>query len=199
MQYTKNAFYALIDNFREEKSNFQFSRLIKKRFLELENKDHSPEAILIAECLLQSSKAKRPFTLIDDGNCFYSSRQNLSDCFVSPILFFPRHLLTINWGGFFLGNQWIEKYHSFHVKEKEAIIVTASLDSEDMYGYCDFVIDIHKSSDCQSTNMRNIGASIVREWANLHYQYNQSCWSDIVDSGLISEEMAVGMSYGVDW
>lgn len=199
MLYTKDAFYALIDTSREEKNDYQFSNSIKKRFSELEDKDHSPESILIAECLLQSSKAKRPFTLIDDGNCFYNSRKNINDYFSSPVLFFPQHLLTINWGGSFYANQWIQKYHSFYVREKEAIIVTASLDSEDMYGYCDFVIDIHKSSDCQSTNMRNIGASIVREWANLHYQYNQSCWSDIVDSGVISEEMAVGMSYGVDW
>ena len=58
MLYTKDAFYALIDTFREEKNDYQFSNPIKKRFSELEDKDHSPESILIAECCCKVQKLK---------------------------------------------------------------------------------------------------------------------------------------------
>ena len=171
---------------------------LKKGSESLEHSEHCPEGILIAECLLQSSKARLPSFIDDQGESFQHPRQELNTNLLQRLLY-PQHLLTINWGGVFPCNEWIEKYHCFSISEKNIIIVTGSLDSPEMYGYCDFTIGAFVAETEQDKNLRCAGALLFSEWSDLKHSYNQSRWTEVVQPGLISEEMALGMSFGLNW
>ena len=199
MRYQKENLDSLLDHYLELRSDYKFPTGIKKRFESLEHSEHCPEGILIAECLLQSSRARLPSFISDQGQSFQHPRQELNHEFASKVAYYPQHLLTINWGGAFPCNEWLEKYHCFSISEKNLIIVTGSIDSSEMYGYCDFTLGAFAAETQQDKNLRCAGAVLFSEWSDLKHSYNQSRWTEVVQPGLISEEMALGMSFGLDW
>jgi hypothetical protein len=52
----------------------------------------------------------------------------------------PKHLFTLNWADSAPGYSWPMAYHATEVPAFGRVVVTASADSPDTFGFCDFAI-----------------------------------------------------------
>jgi len=96
----------------------------------------------------------------------------------------PRHLLTINWADSGPGFSWPEAYNAAFIPGSDRYVVTASRDSEDMWGCCDNAIgwfDAH-------TDWKKSAMTIVRAWWRMQRESNeQQRWVEVLDGGGIGE------------
>jgi hypothetical protein len=98
----------------------------------------------------------------------------------------PRHLFTINWADSGPGFSWPEAYHVVKLPGYELFVVTASADSPDANGYCDFAIGWFRPSRRQKQDVR---ACITSHWANRR-DVGQERWAYLFDTGSIDESTA---------
>ena len=160
---------------------------------------HHPAAPVIASALLNPSKSRLPETIVDDENGVQGTRKNqniLLDSVVKPL---PRHILTINWGGSFFANTWLQKYYLFSVPELNMACVTGSVDSTEMYGYSDFLLGAFGNLAGDLDLKLNCGSVIIEEWRSLLLEFNQGKWTEVEEEGILNDDMAFGMSLGVGW
>ena len=101
----------------------------------------------------------------------------------------PRHILTINWANSGPGFSWPEAYHATPIPGFDKYVVTASRDSEDMWGCCDHAIGWF---DIQS-DWKQDATAIIDAWWRWKRDYEQGRWIEIWDGGSLGEADALAL------
>jgi hypothetical protein len=99
----------------------------------------------------------------------------------------PRHLFTINWADSGPGFSWPEAYHATFIPGFERYIVTASRDSEDLYGCCDHAIGWFDAD----TDWKEGAKAIVSAWWTVRRDCgSQEAWVELLDTGSLRKSDA---------
>jgi hypothetical protein len=99
----------------------------------------------------------------------------------------PRHLFTINWADSGPGFSWPVAYYVTWIPAYDRYIVTASADSIDAHGYCDFALGQFGPDEDVAAASADI---IEADWSDQHGCYDQHRWAYLFGTGLISEAEA---------
>ena len=99
----------------------------------------------------------------------------------------PQHLITINWANTGPGISWPAAYHLTWLPHYDVNIVTVSADGPELYGYCDFAVGYFGGSEQRITKASNL---VATDWALSAADTNQPRWSEIIEEGLIREQLA---------
>ncbi len=102
------------------------------------------------------------------------------------IQLFPLHLFTINWATSGPGIEWPESYSVTYVPSHNVRIVTASADSDDMWGCTDLAIGWCKPYRTPDFGVKKI---IQTWWKNIHVSLGHP-WADVYSEGLVDVERA---------
>jgi hypothetical protein len=98
----------------------------------------------------------------------------------------PRYLFTINWADSGPGFSWPEAYHVIRLPGYNISVVTASNDSPDASGYCDFAIGSFSSS---ASHAMGIERCIKDRWLST-LDYGQARWAYLFGTGIVNEDTA---------
>jgi hypothetical protein len=98
----------------------------------------------------------------------------------------PKHLFTLNWADSGPGFSWPMAYHATAVPAFKAMVVTASADGTDTYGFTDFAVG-HFSADVDLL----VGAQrvITETWAEQAAD-GQSRWEYLFEEALVNADQA---------
>ena len=93
----------------------------------------------------------------------------------------PKHLFTINWA-YSLSGPWPEAYHVTYLPGWDVHVVTASLDTDELYGYEDFALGWFKGKEDPADGSKDI---LINYWNKLYCENDQSHWEELreVDLG----------------
>jgi hypothetical protein len=78
--------------------------------------------------------------------------------------FKPKHLFTLNWADTAPGFSWPMAYYATRVPKHEAVVVTASSDGPDTYGFADFAIGHFPAGQELLVGAKQV---IVADWTRL--------------------------------
>ena len=98
----------------------------------------------------------------------------------------PIHLFSINWAYSAPGLDWPESYSVTYVPGHNVRIVTASADSDDMWGYTDLAIGWCKPYRTPEFGTKKI---IQTWWRNIHVSLGHP-WEDVYSTGLVDADRA---------
>lgn len=93
----------------------------------------------------------------------------------------PRHLFTINWGDSGPGFSWPKSYHVTALAGDNVCVVTASDDSPDTQGYCDFAIVWFAS---KAPVVESAGECIRSSWRK-QAENGQERWACLLDTSAV--------------
>jgi hypothetical protein len=102
---------------------------------------------------------------------------------VKTVLLQPRHLFTINWVDSGPGYSWLVAYYLTWVPHYDRFVVTASADSPDALGYCDFALG---HFGIKTPIMEGVKEIICMDWLNQKLDSEQQRWAYLFDTDLIS-------------
>ena len=111
----------------------------------------------------------------------YRDRQKAPD---RKVLLQPRHLFTINWADSGPGFSWPVAYYVTWVPIYERFVVTASADSPDALGYCDFALGAFRADTPVKEGAKAI---ICADWKAQQGGWDQQRWAYLFGTGLITE------------
>ena len=107
------------------------------------------------------------------------------------ILLQPRLLFEINWADSGPGFSWPVAYYVTWLPYYDRFVVTASADSPDAFGYCDFAL----GSFGIETPVKEGSSTIIRtDWELQHEGWDQQRWAYLFRNGLISDEEASALA-----
>ena len=90
----------------------------------------------------------------------------------------PIHLFSINWANTAPGLSWPETYYVTQLPEWGVHIVTASQDSDEIYGYEDFAIGW---VDDKTSSLHGARKVLTDYWKNLRDEFGQERWEELLD------------------
>jgi hypothetical protein len=96
----------------------------------------------------------------------------------------PQNLFMINWADSGPGISWPEDYHVACVPEFERMVVTASMDSTDLWGVTDIAIGSFPAGE----DLKSGAGRVIRAWWSIGE--GQDPWACVWREGLISLETA---------
>ena len=103
----------------------------------------------------------------------------------------PTFLFEINWATSGPGFTWEERYHVGYIAEYDVYIVTASQDSDDVYGFCDICIGHFRDSE----DHINDSMKIISDWWNGKVQeYGAEIYEDITAVGSATIDQILGIT-----
>ena len=140
----------------------------------------------VATILLDTFQSHLPnFRWHDQKNDLRSARDNR---FMKKrkIQLFPLHLFTINWATSGPGIEWPESYSVTYVPSHDVRIVTASSDSDDMWGCTDLAIGWCKPYRSPDFGVKKI---IQSWWRDIHVSLGHP-WADVYSEGLVDADRA---------
>ena len=98
----------------------------------------------------------------------------------------PLHLFTINWATSGPGIEWPESYSVTYAPSHDVRIITASSDSDDMWGCTDLAIGWCKPHRSPDFGVKKI---IQTWWKNIHVSLGHP-WADVYSEGLVDADRA---------
>ena len=146
----------------------------------------------VAEVLLQSRRDELPQWVLVERSRVIRGRQKIT---ASASPFKPQHLFTINWADSAPGFSWPVAYYATRVSDFGRVIVTASADGVEMYGFTDFAIGHFAASADLLTAART---AVVSHWS-LRAQDGQRRWEYLQEPGLVTAELASRWAGDVEW
>jgi len=99
----------------------------------------------------------------------------------------PRHLFSIDWAMSGPGISWPIAYLVTYVPGFNKMVVTASADSPDAFGACDFALGWFEPTVSIEEGARDI---IIRDWGRQASEYSQEHWQWFELAGLIDRDTA---------
>jgi hypothetical protein len=113
----------------------------------------------VAGVLLQGIRSSLPqWAAIRSDGQLMLGRSNTDD---SRTRFRPQHLFTLNWADSAPGYSWPVAHHATVVREFNRVVITASADCLDTYGYTDFAL---ASFDVNRPLLDGAHEVIVNRW-----------------------------------
>jgi hypothetical protein len=109
--------------------------------LELEGEELGSATLLdaaVAAILLKSIRDQLPQWALVGQDKVTLGRKRVRP--VRGVVFKPKHLFTVNWADSGPGFSWPMAYHAARVPASNSVVVTASADGIDAYGFTDFAI-----------------------------------------------------------
>ena len=140
----------------------------------------------VANILLDTFQSHLPnFRWHDQNKNLRSARDNrvLKE---RKVQLFPLHLFTINWATSGPGIEWPETYSVTYVPSHNVRIVTASSDSDDMWGCTDLAIGWCKPHRSPDFGVKKI---IKTWWRKIHVSLGHP-WADFYSEGLVDPDRA---------
>jgi hypothetical protein len=155
--------------------------------LELEGEELGSATLLdaaVAAILLKSIRDQLPQWALVGQDKVTLGRKRVRP--VRGVVFKPKHLFTLNWADSGPGFSWPMAYHATAVPSFNAVVVTASADGTDAYGFTDFAIG-HFGIDLDLL----VGAKqvIVDNWTRQAHD-GQERWAYLFNRGLVSARRA---------
>ncbi len=150
----------------------------------------------VAEVLLKSVRQELPQWAVvrETGVTLGRRAENRFPC---RRRYRPATLFEINWANSGPGFSWPMRYCATRVRWADAVIVTASADSPDAYGWTDFAIG-HFTLSKETNLLAGIGEVIVSDWAQQATQ-GQRRWEELFGEGAVSGAVAERWADLVDW
>jgi hypothetical protein len=147
--------------------------------------DHAELAEKVAAIALEVVQQRLPQwgPVYKDGELVYARKLRRTPA--RRVVVAPRHLFTINWADSGPGFPWPEAYHATFIPGFERYIVTASRDSDDLYGCCDHAIGWFDAKESAK--------AIVRAWWAMRRDYEQEPWVDLLNAGSIGKAEAYAL------
>ena len=146
----------------------------------------------VAEILLQSLRDELPQWAIVQHDQLVLGRKRTTPL-VSP--FQPVHLFTINWANSGPGFSWPVAYHATMVVDFRRTVVTASADSEELYGFTDFAIGRFSADEDLLQGTHKV---IVGHWSQAARD-GQSRWEQLFETGHVDADVAFVWADEVAW
>jgi hypothetical protein len=148
----------------------------------------------VAAIALATVQQRLPnFTCFDGGGQFVSARK-FKPTRARRVMVVPRYLCTINWAMSGPGFSWPEAYHCTFLPGFDCHVVTASADSDDLYGCCDYAIGWFRNDVDQTEG----ATEIVRAWwENARDCREHEGWFAFVDAGSIDRDEATALRESV--
>ena len=85
---------------------------------------------------------------------------------------------TINWANSAPGLCWPEAYYVTQLPGWDVHIVTASQDTDEIYGYEDFALGWFDTKQDAVEGAKDV---LIRYWRSLHSEYDQQRWEELFD------------------
>lgn len=104
----------------------------------------------------------------------------------SQISLLPQFLFMINWADTAPGISWPESYSVTFFPGIERFIVTASMDSPDMWGFTDLAIGSFPANE----NMIEGSGEVIKAWWSMQCSGDQECWAYVWNEGKVTTEVA---------
>lgn len=168
--------------------------LAQLRFLERPTVIYTREAAATAHILLESAEGHLPQWALVDCSEVNPQPVILARQYRDPvgkptrkISVASRSLFTINWADSGPGYSWPVEYRLVWVPLYERWVVTASADSTDAFGYCDFAIgSFNRDQSIDAT----VGEIIKRDWKTMSKEYGQERWAYLFDNSMANKKLA---------
>ena len=151
--------------------------------------DCLPLEAAVAQVLLHDVQHRLPTWGMLDGGQWIQSRKYRRRPAAQTLAFLPQHLFTINWADSGPGFSWPEAYHLVYVPTYERCIVTASQDTNDLWGCTDQAVGFFRAG---RNNLEGVGRVIRALWRRLRREYEQPSWCYLFDEGLVPRATAEG-------
>lgn len=138
----------------------------------------------VATVLLKSIRGELPqWAVVDQGGVTLGRSKNRQ---AVQSAYNPKHLFTLNWADSGPGFSWPMAYHATAVPAYKAVVVTASADGTDAFGFTDFAIG-HFSADVNLI----VGAKevITGAWADQAAD-GQGRWAYLFEEALVNADQA---------
>lgn len=143
------------------------------------NDDLMLENVVARICLQPVERRLPPWAVISGGEVSRGREQSSRRRSGRRRRLRPRHLFTINWGDSGPGFSWPEAYYVTRLPGYDAAVVTASADSPDTNGYCDFAIGWFRPTRRQLDEVR---LCVMQRWSGLR-GYCQEPWAYLFETG----------------
>jgi hypothetical protein len=98
-----------------------------------------------------------------------------------------RHLFTINWSSSWPGFSWPQRYTATRVPGFNAIVVSASDDTPEIVGYCDYAIGFYPQGEHDRINAQKI---VTAYWKKLVDHGDQTRFEEFFEAGFIDATTA---------
>jgi hypothetical protein len=139
----------------------------------------------VAFIVLERVEQRLPqWACINAENVLILAREYRTQIKNRKVLVQPQHLFTINWADSGPGFSWPTAYNVTWLPLYDRFVVTASADSPDAYGYCDFAIGGFGIETPVKEGAKKV---ICEDWTN---QEQQRRWAYLFSTGLISQSEA---------
>ena len=132
----------------------------------------------VARLLLERIQNGLPTTLIWTG----STRDTYERGAYRKVELLPQYLFTINWADSGPGVCWPVSYQATYVPGFDRTVVTASADSADMFGACDFALGAFGPDRSIVQGSRE---AITADWAKQRDGHEQEPWTHLFGTGLV--------------
>lgn len=140
---------------------------------------------VVARICLESVQHSLPqWALVRDASVTLGRRVTKARSLVRDLE--SRRLFTINWADSGPGYSWPETYYCTYLPGYDIHVVTASNDSPDASGYCDFAIGWFASTE---NEWDGIERCVKSRWSGTR-GYGQERWAYLFDTGKIDEATA---------
>ncbi len=160
----------------------------------LDDPPYSELDAAVAEVLLASVRDELPqWAVIEDGHVTLGRRSTPRGA--SRRRYRPVHLFTINWADSGPGFSWPMAYYATPIKWAKRVVVTASADSPDTYGFTDFAIGHFPIKQDILEGARQV---IVGDWQRQASE-GQGRWAYLFDEALVDARTADAWANAVDW
>jgi hypothetical protein len=157
---------------------------IERLGLDEEPGHYSLLAAAVAFVVLERAEGTLPQWALRDDTGLILARKYRTDVPERTVILQPRHLFTINWADSGPGFSWPVAYYVTWIPYYDRFVVTASGDSPDAFGYCDFALG---AFGIEISVKEGAKAIISRDWRSQHDELDQQHWECLLDTGLVSE------------
>lgn len=148
----------------------------------------------VAEVLLKSVRDELPqWAVVEDGHVTRGRRRTPRRA--SRRRYRPVHLFTLNWADSGPGFSWPMAYYATRVGWAKRVVITASADSPDTYGFTDFALGHSPTAQELLEGARQV---IIADWQRQAGE-GQGRWAYLFDEALVDARTADAWADAVEW
>ena len=159
------------------------------RFLSLSTRDipqNIPVAHAVAVLALSNVQSRLPQCGIFDSDGVLTLTRTAFPNWQRDVVLFPQFLFVINWADSAPGISWPESYFVTYLPFIDRYIVTASMDSPDMWGVTDLAIGSFLAQEDLLTG----SSQVISAWWLMQRDHGQPRFAYVWSEGRVSQRLA---------